>query len=74
MSPIKRFAMKHGLTYRQVADLLGLKLAYTRQLGCGAVDHVSPRLGEQIEKRSAGEITAQEMVFPRRAQPKDARR
>jgi DNA-binding transcriptional regulator YdaS (Cro superfamily) len=64
VTPIGRFKRAHGLTYPALAELLGLKPGYARKLGCGAVERVSPKLAEQIEKRSNGEISAVELVFP----------
>lgn len=71
---IRRYKRAHNLTYRQVSELLGLKLTYTKQLGCGSVERVSPQLARQIEERSGGEISAEEMVFPERFRNGAARR
>ena len=53
----------HGLTYAQVAKLLGLKEDYARKLGCGLQKRVRPNLAAQIEERSGGEIRKEELVF-----------
>ena len=66
MTPILRYKRQHLLTYPQLARLFEMKLAYVKQLGCGAVKRVSPDLALKIEERSGGEITAEEMVFPDR--------
>ena len=65
-TPIKRWKDAHGLTYKQVASVLGITVAYARQLGCKAAKRTSPRLAEQIEERSGGEIRREELVFPDR--------
>ena len=66
-TPIARYKRAHGLTYLQVADLLGITWDYARKLGCGSVRRTSPALAEQIERRSGGEIAREDLVFPERA-------
>ena len=63
-TPIARYKRAHGLTYPQLAGLLGITCDYARKLGCGSVRRTSPTLAEQIEQRSGGEISRQELVFP----------
>ncbi len=64
---VARYKREHGLTYPQLAKALGLEPDYARKLGCGSVCRTSPRLAEQIERLSGGEITREELVFPERA-------
>ena len=63
-TPIARYKRAHDLTYLELAGLLGITWDYARKLGCGSVRRTSPALAEQIEKRSDGEITREELVFP----------
>ena len=63
-TPVSRYKREHGLTYPQVAQLLGITPDYARKLGCGSVQRTSPDLAEQIEKLSGGEIRREELVFP----------
>lgn len=61
---IARFKRIHGLTYPQLAKILGLDPEYARKLGCGSVRRTSPDLAEKISKLSGGEISRHELVFP----------
>ena len=63
-TPIARYRRIHGLTYPQLAKVLGLNPDYARKLGCGSVRRTSPHLAEKIEKLSGGEISRHELVFP----------
>ena len=66
-TPVARYKRAHGLTYPQLANILGITGDYARKLGCGSVRRTSPALAEQIEKLSGGEITRSELVFPEEA-------
>jgi len=57
-----RWKLRHGLTYNEVAVRLGIDADYARKLGCGAL-RPSPKLAEQIEERSGGELRKEELVF-----------
>ena len=57
-----RWKLRHGLTYDEVGERLGIEPDYARKLGCGAL-RPSPKLAEQIEERSDGELRKEELVF-----------
>lgn len=62
-TPLGRWKLRHGLTYDQVGQRLGIDPQYARKLGCGAL-RPSPKLAEQIEAQSNGELRKEELVFP----------
>ena len=62
-NPIARYRKDHKLLWREVAQRLGLGYGYARKLGCGARVAVSPAKALEIERRSGGEIRAEELVF-----------
>ena len=62
-----RWKEAHGLTYQQAAHILGIKHSQAKKIGAGLVS-VSVRMAQQIEKRSNGGISAEDLVFPDRFQ------
>jgi len=60
--PVRIYKDREGITYRELADRLGLTEDYARKLGCGGVPSVSPKLALQVERRSHRRIKYREMM------------
>lgn len=56
-NPIRKWKLRNGLTYAQVAEALGISHDYARKLGAGLICHVSVVRAREIERRTKGEIT-----------------
>lgn len=63
---MRRWKKSSGLTWKQIAGLVGISGNHARKMGCGAVERTSPQLAERFEKESRGLIKAEELVFPER--------
>ena len=60
--PLRLYKERENITYRTLAERLGISEDYARKLGCGRLTSVSPKLARRIEKRSHGRITYIELM------------
>lgn len=51
-----------ALTYREMADELGISEDLAKKLGCESITSVSPRLAKKLESRSHGRIKYLDMM------------
>ena len=60
---IRAYKAKYRLTWVEVASRLGISIDYAKKLGCGDRPRTSKHRARRIERRSAGEIRADELVL-----------
>jgi len=71
-NPYRRLKKRLGLTWDDVAAILGISHGYARKLGCGQHRSVTAFRAKQWEERSQGEIKAHDILRWALEDPKDA--
>jgi len=60
---IRDYKARHGLTYRELAQRLGIGPDLARKLGCGLRTRTSIRTARRIERRTQGGIRVVDLVL-----------
>ncbi len=64
-SALQRIKESHGLSYAQLAAILGCSVGHAKKLGCGAA-LPSARMARRIVENFKGKVTLEELLMPRR--------